>query len=151
MTRQRLRDAVPGDETLYHDWPVRRGASRVGLTAERLLLVGNETYSVPYENVAEVTVQSFDWFLALLSVGLVAIGAVQTGTNLPLGLFFALAGLASLALTFRKRGKIRVEMHAKPQALVFYLEETEPFEQAMDEGLRAFEENRGEEEPTRRT
>lgn len=142
MTQHRLRDAVPGDETLHHEWPVRRGADRVGLTAERLLLVGTETFSVPYENVAEVTVQSFDWFLALLSVGLVAIGVVQTGTNIPLGVFFALAGLASLALTFRKRGKIRVEMHTKPQALVFYLEETEPFEQAMGDGLRAFEANR---------
>lgn len=136
----RLRDGVPDGEALRHQWPVRRGEGRVGLTDERLLVVvGTERESVPYENVSEVTVQTFDWFLALLSVGLVAIGWLQAQSNLPLGAFFALAGLVSLFVTYRKRGKISVTLHTHPKPVVFYLEDTDPFEQAMDEGMRAYE------------
>lgn len=144
MSVDRLQAALDDGEALRFNAAVRTGGT-VGLTDERLLITREETVeTVPFENVDEVLVQSFDWFLGVMSAGLVAFGLYSTTMDTLLGAAFAVAGVVSLALTYRKRGRIRVKMHSQAQPIVFHLARTDPFEEAFERHMTAFRETREE-------
>ncbi|PSQ15328.1 hypothetical protein BRD00_14470 [Halobacteriales archaeon QS_8_69_26] len=144
MSVDRLESVLEDGEALRFDATVRTGGA-VGLTDGRLLVVRDgRVETVPFENVDEVLVQSFDWFLGVMSVGLVGFGLYSTTMDPLLGLGFAVAGTVSFALTYRRRGRVRVEMHTKPKPLVFHLARTDPFEEAFERHMKAFKETREE-------
>lgn len=94
-----------------------RPTGEIAVTEDRLLIRESEQVtSVPYENVDEITYEDYDWFLVVLSLGLVGFGVYSTGKNVLAGAVFALAGIASLTLTYRRRDRVRVHTHsqAKP-------------------------------------
>lgn len=132
-----LRRAVPDDEVLRYGAPLRTGG-RLGLTDDRLILAeDDEADSIPLDAVSEVTVEPFDWFLAVLSVALVGFGVASLPRSAALGAVFALLGLASLYRTYRRRGEVTVHVRdrAKPRRL--YPADVEGFRAALSPLLDA--------------
>jgi hypothetical protein len=137
MADDRLRSAVPDGEALRYEGRLRRGG-RVGLTDERLLFVrddGDPPTSVELVGVESVELQDFDWYLAVLSVLLVGFGAVSTTRNPLAGVAFGLVGLASLALTYRKRDRAVVRLHSRAKPVELYPDDASGFYDALDRGL----------------
>lgn len=126
MASDRLDSAVPAGETLRYR-VARRGGGAVGFTDERLLVVDGEVTSVSFGNVDEVTARSVDWFVAVLSVALVGVGVLAAEGTPLVGAGFAVAGLVSLAVVYRKRGRVACAVHGRDKPLVFRLDDTEEF------------------------
>jgi hypothetical protein len=88
---------------------------------------------VDLDDVVEVSLQDIDWFLAVMSVALIGFGLLSLDRSVLLGGAFAVAGAVSLALTYRKRYTLRVQVTgrtdplrcfpADPQALLAELEQ----------------------------
>lgn len=124
----------PG-EALRFQTPLRRGG-RVGITDDRVIVVRpDRTTSVQLGTIAELTVQSFDWFLAVLSVALVVFGVLSFDQSVVGGLLFIAFGLASLYWTYRKRGKVQLHLHNRRKAVTFSLDATDEFRDVMDTAL----------------
>ena len=111
---------------------LRRGG-RVVVGADRLVVDrGAGPVVVDLDDVVEVSLQDIDWFLAMMSAALVGFGLLSLGRSVPLGGAFAVAGVVSLALTYRKRNALRIQVSgradplrcfpAEPQALLAELE-----------------------------
>jgi hypothetical protein len=140
MVGDRLRDAVPDGEALrYSASPRSRDA--VGLTDDRLLLTERDgsVTSVEYASIEEVTAEDYDWFLGVLSVGLVAFGVLSFDRNLFLGGAFALAGLASLYRVYQNRGEVRVDVRDRAKPLTFHLDDAETFLSRLEPLLAEYE------------
>lgn len=135
------RSLLEAGEAMRFETELRDGG-HLGLTDGRLLLVRDGTTSVPFENVKEIQIQSFDWFLAILSAGLVGFGLLSIPRHVLGGIAFALAGLASLYLTYRKRGRVAVRLHTRADPVTFHLSETATFEEAWERGMAGFEATR---------
>ena len=137
MSGSRLDAAVPEGEALRYTETTRSGEP-LGLTDKRLLVqVDGTVTSVEYDTIDEVTAQEVDWFVGVLSVGLVAFGLLSVGRNLLFAAGFIIAGIGSLYLVYRKRGKVSVTAHGRPKPLTFRLDDAETFlsrlESRMDE------------------
>lgn len=137
------RSLLEAGEALRYEDDLRTGGA-LGITDERLLVVNDHTISVPLENVKEVRFRSFDWFLALLSLALVLFGLVSTTRHLVGGALFVAAGVASLYLTYRKRGRVTVDLHTRGEPVTFHLEDIDGFREAMEARIHAFEARRGD-------
>lgn len=137
MDEMRLADLVPDGEDLRYSGSLRRGG-RVGVTDRRLLVVtdtDSAPKSVELRNVESVDFTDFDWFLAVLSLLLVGFGAVSTTRNVLGGVAFVVAGLASLGVTYRKRGKAVVRMHTDVPPLELYPGDASAFYDALKRAL----------------
>ncbi|NIS37148.1 MAG: hypothetical protein GWN07_39945, partial [Actinobacteria bacterium] len=78
-----------------------------------VLLRPSGTTSVHLETIDEVTIQSFDYFLGLLSAVLVGFGLLSIERNLLGAAFFVAFGLASLYWTYRKRGQVQLHLRER--------------------------------------
>ncbi|MBX0294713.1 hypothetical protein [Haloarcula nitratireducens] len=107
-------------ETVYDG--ALRGGGRVTVTSERVLVdrPDEESVVVPLSGVVDVTLQDVDWFLLVMSLGLVGFGLASLGRNLPLAAFFAVAGVLSTALTYRKRGALRIGVSGETRPLKLF-------------------------------
>lgn len=151
MSDDRLRAGLRDGEALRFE-VTTRGGNAVGLTDRRLLIARDEELvGVDLEAVEEVTVQSFDWFLALLSLGLVAFGLLSAERNLLVAGAFVLAGVGSLALTVRKRGRVKVMPEGRATPLVFHLSDTDSFETAFERRVGEYEERFFDDDPSEET
>ncbi|MDS0221054.1 hypothetical protein NDI54_06805 [Haloarcula sp. S1AR25-5A] len=131
-------DGVTADTAL----PVRTeryaGALRTGgtvvLGVDRLVVDrDDEPVVVDLDDVVEVSLQDIDWFLAVMSVALIGFGLLSLDRSVFLGGAFAVVGAASLALTYRKRYALRIQVSgrtdplrcfpAEPQTLLAELEQ----------------------------
>lgn len=129
---------VESGEALRFHTPLRRGG-RVGVTDDRVLVVrSGETTSVELGTIAEITVQSFDWFLGILSTVLVGFGVLSLERNVVGGLLFAAFGIASFYWTYRKRGQVQLHLHNRRKAVTFSLDATDEFRDAMDTALKPY-------------
>lgn len=139
MTATDLQRAVPEGEALRYHAPLRAGG-RVGLTDERLLVDDDgEVDSIPLLTIEEVTVESFDWFLGVLSALLVGFGLYSLPRSAVGGFAFALFGLASLYRTYGKRNEVSVRVRNRPKPVRFYSAEREDFQRAIAGALDAHE------------
>lgn len=128
----------PGEALRYHA-PLRRGG-RVGLTDDRVIVVRpEESTSVHLEAIGEVTVQSFDWFLGLLSAVLVGFGALSLERSLVGGLAFVAFGLASLYWSYRKRGRVQLHLRNRRKSVTFSLAAAEEFREALGGALEQYQ------------
>lgn len=115
-------------------FPLRRGG-RVALTGDSLLVAGDEDVRVRLSDVEEVTVESFDWFLGLMSAALVGFGVLTLDRSAIAGAAFVVVGVVSLYWTYRKRGKVTVSVHDRAKPVSFCLDDTETFLDSMGEAL----------------
>ncbi|WP_158059134.1 hypothetical protein [Halorussus halophilus] len=130
-----LTDALVEGERERERLSLRTGGTLV-LTDERLLVdADDEVTAVEIADVAEVTVEDYDWFLLVLSVSLVGYGLYSTQRDVAIGLAFAGFGAASLLWTYRKRGKVRVKVEGRAKPLSMLPEDTDAFSAAMEAAL----------------
>ncbi|EMA16299.1 hypothetical protein [Haloarcula marismortui] len=124
---------TPPIDTERYTGTLRTGGTVV-LGADRLVVDrGDEPVVVDLDDVVEVSLQDIDWFLAVMSVALIGFGLLSLDRSVLLGGAFAVAGAGSLALTYRKRYTLRVQVTgrtdplrcfpADPQALLAELEQ----------------------------
>lgn len=140
-----LHDELRAGEALRFETETRDG--RLGLTDDRILVVGEEAFGVPFENVQEVTVQPLDWYLVVLSVVLLGIAAVVFPGNPPLGAGFALVAVANGYWTYRKRNRVRVLTHSRPRPLTLYVDDPSTLYDALDRALSDYREREGASAP----
>lgn len=97
-------------ETVY-DGTLRTGGS-LSVTTERVRIdrPDDESVVVSLSAIVDVTLQDIDWFLVVMSLGLVGFGLASVGRSPLLASGFVLAGVLSTALTYRKRGALRVSV-----------------------------------------
>ncbi|MGZ0746025.1 hypothetical protein [Haloparvum sp. AD34] len=94
-----------------------------------------DVVSIPLETVSELTNQSIDWFLLLMDVAIIGFAILSLDrTLLGAGAFLA-AGLVSLGLTWRRRGRVRIHTHSRPKPVDTYPEDREAFLETVDEVL----------------
>lgn len=139
MDSERLQAAVPDGEALRYQAPLKSGGV-VGFTDERLLVARDEITNVDLESVHSVEFEDFDWFTGVLSAGLVAFGLYSTTRNVLAGLLFALAGVGSLYLSYRKRGKASVHVRGRAKPLVLYPEDGEAFYGVFEAAIANYQE-----------
>lgn len=122
-------------EALRYHTPLRHGGI-VGLTDERLLVrTADEGTSVSFEDIGEVTIQEFDWFLAVLSVLLVGFGLLSFSRDVLFALVFTGLGVASLYWTYRKRGRVRLQVDGRAKPVAFSLDATDEFHDRLGRAL----------------
>ncbi|MFY4812473.1 hypothetical protein [Haloarcula argentinensis] len=125
-------DTVPPIDTERYTGTLRTGGTVV-LGADRLVVDrGDGPVVIDLDDVVEVSLQDIDWFLAVMSAALVGFGLLSFDRSVLLGGVFAVAGIVSLALTYRKRYALRIQVTgrtdplrcfpAEPQALLTELE-----------------------------
>ncbi|GAB3417341.1 hypothetical protein GCM10027435_16020 [Haloparvum alkalitolerans] len=117
----------------------RRGA--LSVSDERLLVgdanEGGDPVAVSLARVEEVTHRRVDWYLVLLGLAVVAFGLASVPRNPVAGAAFALAGLGSLLVTWRRRDRVRVRVRGRPKPLTLYPAEPERFLSAVGAALDA--------------
>ncbi|QHS15794.1 hypothetical protein GWK26_00780 [haloarchaeon 3A1-DGR] len=125
-----IRDDIDGDDGDEHgddgDGDARTGDSGDGDADGR---------AVPLTVVEELTYRSVDWFTLLLGVGIVAFGLVSIPRHRLGAAAFVLAGAGSLAVTWRRRGRVRIHTHGRPKPVTVYPADPEEFLAAVDASL----------------
>ncbi|EMA18561.1 hypothetical protein [Haloarcula argentinensis] len=125
-------DTVPPIDTERYTGTLRTGGTVV-LAADRLVVDrGDGPVVIDLDDVVKVSLQDIDWFLAVMSAALIGFGLLSLDRSVLLGGAFAVAGTVSLALTYRKRYALRIQVTgrtdplrcfpAEPQALLTELE-----------------------------
>ncbi len=100
---------------------------------------------LPYQNVSEITTESVDWFLALLSLALTGVGVVPLiqGRNPLLTVGFTLIGLWSLRRTYRHRDRLRIHLHSKAKPVTIFSVALEELYPALEEAIAAVRQDDG--------
>lgn len=121
MTTTDLRSELDVDPD--EAFALRRGGV-LALTPDRLYVVrdGEDGVRFDVEDVVSVKYDSMDWFLAVLSVALVGFGVYSTTQHVLGGIAFALAGVVSLYVTYRKRGKLSFQVSGRTDPLIVFPE-----------------------------
>ncbi|WP_255192102.1 hypothetical protein [Natronobeatus ordinarius] len=134
-------------ERLHYRGSLRDGRE-IAITEYRLLVRSDDQLtSVPYTNVSEVTNESFDWFLTILSGALVLFGLYGLGQNPLIGIGFILAGLWSIHRTYRHRDRVRIHTHSQAKPVEVFPEDVETLYDELESALDAVREERDEEGP----
>ncbi|MFU1780672.1 hypothetical protein ACM16X_04755 [Haloarcula japonica] len=95
-----------------------RTGGTVVLGADRLVVDrGDEPVVVELDDVVEASLQDIDWFLAVMSAALIGFGLLSLDRSILLGGAFAAAGAVSLALTYRKRYALRIQVTGRTDPL----------------------------------
>ena len=114
---------------------LRTGGSVV-LGADRLVVDrGDGPIVIDLDDVVEVSLQDIDWFLAVMSAALVGFGLLSLCRSVPLGGAFAVAGAVSLALTYRKRNALRIQVAGRADPLRCYPEDPGTLLDELDRAL----------------
>ncbi|XVH31139.1 hypothetical protein ACNS7O_12195 [Haloferacaceae archaeon DSL9] len=139
MPSRRGFDLDPSERLRYRG--ALRPGGEVGVTDRRIVFVDGETTSVPYENVDEISHESFDWYLGVLSLALVGFGLYSFVDNpLPAG-GFVLAGVWSLRRTYRRRDRVRIHTHSRPKPVTVFPADVEALYGALEPALDSVRES----------
>lgn len=131
-------------ERLHYRGDLRHGGE-VAVTEDRLLIGStDELISVPYTNVSEISHDSFDWFLGVLSVSLAIFGLYFFARNPLLAGFFTLAGIWSLHRTYRHRDLVRVHTHSQAKPIDIYPENVETVYDELESAIDVVRANHDE-------
>lgn len=105
--------------------PLRFGGE-IALVEDAILIDrDDEKVQVNYDNVTQVTVRDYDYFLGVLSVTLVGFGIWFARDN-PLALLFSVAGVLSAYQVYRKRNEIVVHVKNRPKPIRLHPENFTP-------------------------
>lgn len=109
-----------------------RGGGHLGLGEDAVYVArDDETLRVDAGDIVEVQQNDVDWFHAILSVVLVGFGLWATTRNVLGGLAFSAAGVASLYVTYRKRGTLTFQVQGRAKPLKLYPERSEEAYEAL--------------------
>lgn len=124
-------------ERLHYRGGLRSG-DEIAVTDRRVLVrKDDETTSVPYTNVSEVSNESFDWFLAILSLALVGFGLYSISNNAFVGVGLALFGLWSVYRTYRHRDRVRIHTHSQAKPVEVFPEDVEQLYDELEPAIEA--------------
>ncbi|UHQ98452.1 hypothetical protein HYG81_22970 (plasmid) [Natrinema zhouii] len=124
-------------ERLHYRGGLRSG-DEIAVTDRRVLVRGaDETTSVPYTNVSEISNESFDWFLTILSLALVGFGLYSIGENAFIGIGMTLFGLWSVYRTYRHRDRVRIHTHSQAKPVEVFPEEVEALYDELEPAIEA--------------
>jgi hypothetical protein len=131
-------------ERLHYRGNLRSG-DEIAVTEQRVLVHGSdEITSVPYTNVSEVSHESFDWFLAIMSLALAGFGVYSIPANAFVGVGLAAVGLLSLYRTYRHRDRVRIHTHSQPKPVEVFPEDVDALYAELEPAIDAVrEENAG--------
>lgn len=125
-------------EELSYRGKLRRG-EEVGITGDFGALVvvrDGDPVRVSMEDIVEVTVREFDWYLALLGLGVTGFGLLSLERSVPLGVAFTAAGLVSLGLTYRKRDQMNIRVTGRTDPLTLYPVDPDTLYEELEVALR---------------
>lgn len=103
-----------------------------GVTESSLVVETDARYRVDADDIQEVTFEDIDWFVGLLGLVVVGYGLYSTQFDVLFGLAFAVVGVVSLYLTYRKRNRVRIRVAGRPKPLTIYPPSTESFQRALE-------------------
>lgn len=130
-------------ERLYYRGGLRKGGE-IAVTEKRILVRSDdELTSVPYTNVSEVSNESFNWFLTILSGALVLFGLYSVPEHALLGTGFATAGLWSLYRTYRHRGRVRIHTHSQAKPVEVFPEDVDNLYTELEPAIDAVRDEQG--------
>lgn len=89
------------------------------------------------DDVVEVTLDSIDYFLLVLSLAIVGFGVLSLERNLLAGLAFAAIGLASGYRTYRRRDALRIRVSGRAKPIVLYPENPAAVAKALETHVAA--------------
>jgi transketolase C-terminal domain/subunit len=93
----------------------------IGIDDDTLVVVRDgDHFTVPFDEVTEVTARDIDRFIGILSLALVGFGIWATTENVLGGIAFAVTGGVSLYLTYRKRDRITITVAGRPKPIRVY-------------------------------
>jgi hypothetical protein len=120
------------DAAAAETFALRRGDA-FALTADHVYVVrgDGEPIRIAVEDIVEVEYNAFDWFLAVLSVGLIVFGGYSTTEHVLGGVAFAVIGVVSLFLTYRKRGKLSFKVTGRTKPLTVFPERPDAAYEAL--------------------
>lgn len=121
----------PDDDRFEFTTDLRRGGW-VGVTSSALVVATDEQYRVAADDIEEVTFEDVDWFVAILGLVVVGYGLYSVQFDALFGLAFAVVGVVSLALTYRKRDRVRIRVVGRAKPLVVYPDAVEPLQRALE-------------------
>ncbi|MEY7850055.1 hypothetical protein AB7C87_12755 [Natrarchaeobius sp. A-rgal3] len=134
-------------EHLYYRGGLRKGGE-IAVTDDRVLVRSDgELTSVPYANVSEITNESFNWFLAILSGSLVLFGLYSMTENVVIGAVFALFGLWSVYRTYRHRDRVRIHTHSQAKPVEVFPDNVDGLYDELEPAIEAVRDERGETDP----
>ncbi|WP_137290573.1 hypothetical protein [Natronorubrum halophilum] len=133
-------------ERLHYRGGLRSG-DEIAVTDRRVLVRKDaETTSVPYTNVSEVSNESFNWFLTILSLALAGVGLYSISENAFVGVGMVLFGLWSVYRTYRHRDRVRIHTHSQAKPVEVFPEEVEALYDELEPAIDAVraDQERGE-------
>lgn len=134
-------------ERLRYRGDLRTGGE-IAVTERRVLVrADGDLTSVPYANVSEVSSESLDWFLAILSGALVLFGLYSIPENVPIGAGFAAFGCWSLYRTYRHRDRVRIHTHSRPKPVEVFPADVEALYAELEPALESVRSDRNETSP----
>lgn len=124
-------------ERLHYRGGLRSG-DEIAVTDRRVLVrKDDELTSVPYTNVSEVSNESFDWFLTILSLSVVGFGLYSIPDNAFVGVGLVLFGLWSVYRTYRHRDRVRIHTHSQAKPVEVFPEDTEQLYDELEPAIEA--------------
>ncbi|TYL36976.1 hypothetical protein CV102_19685 [Natronococcus pandeyae] len=134
-------------ERLHYRGELRSG-DEIAVTEQRVLVRdADEITSVPYTNVSEVSHESFDWFLAIMSLSLAGFGVYSLPANAFVGAGLAAFGLWSLYRTYRHRDQVRIHTHSQPKPIEVFPEDVEALYDELEPAIDAVRNERQTTDP----
>ncbi|PCR89036.1 hypothetical protein [Natrinema ejinorense] len=135
-------------ERLHYRGGLRSG-DEIAVTDHRVLVrTDAETTSVPYTNVSEVSNESFDWFLAILSLALTGFGLYSVSENAFVGVGLVAFGLWSVYRTYRHRDRVRIHTHSQAKPVEVFPEEVDRLYGELEPAIEAVRAERDDGEGT---
>ena len=129
-------------ERLHYRGELRSG-DEIAVTEQRVLVRSpDEITSVPYTNVSEVSHESFDWFLAIMSLALVGFGVYSIPANAFVGVGLAAVGLWSLYRTYRHRDRVRIHTHSQAKPVEVFPENVDALYAELEPAIDAVRDER---------
>ncbi|MFC4440171.1 MULTISPECIES: hypothetical protein [Natrialbaceae] len=121
-----------------------RPGGEIAVTGRRVLVRrADGTTSVPYANVSEVSHESFNWFLAIMSLSLAGFGVYSIPANAFVGTGFAAAGLWSLYRTYRHRDRVRIHTHSQAKPVEVFPEDVDGLYTELEPAIDAVRDEQG--------
>ncbi|WP_254533141.1 hypothetical protein [Natrinema gelatinilyticum] len=122
-----------------------RSGDEIAVTDRRVLVRrDDETTSVPYTNVSEISNESFDWFLAILSLTFAGFGVYSIAENAFVGIGIVLFSLWSVYRTYRHRDRVRIHTHSQPKPVEVFPEDVEALYEELEAAIETVRAERDE-------